>query len=216
MVELTIINQASNEELARQAQQGCRASFSELVARFQVPLLHFLQQRTPSWQDAEDITQEVFVRAFRSLAQYRSNWRFSTWIYTIAHRLSINARRRKRPTADSRALETVTIFKPAPEEEVADADASGQLWRTAAAVLTTRQLTALWLFYIEEMPLAEIAVVVGKSPTAAKGLLFRARRKMAEVLALPQEDGPAPVILSTQRHLHKVLPPRLSAELHHG
>ncbi len=67
MGEFDVIESPSNEALALQAQLGCRASFAELVARFQVPLLHFLLQRTAGLQDAEDLTQDVFVRAFRSL-----------------------------------------------------------------------------------------------------------------------------------------------------
>ena len=70
---------ASDETLARQAQHGCVDSFAELVARYQVPLMRFLQRRTPTIEDAEDLTQEAFVRAHANLERYRSNWRFGTW-----------------------------------------------------------------------------------------------------------------------------------------
>jgi RNA polymerase sigma-70 factor, ECF subfamily len=229
MGEFTIIESPTNEALALRAQQGCRASFAELVARFQVPLLHFLLQRTRSLHDAEDLTQDVFVRAFRSLRRYESKWRFSTWIYTIAHRLSLNARRRWRPTIDSRALEALSSAGPLPEASLAGVEESGKLWRAAAAVLTAEQLTAMWLFYVEELPLEEIARVLGRSAGAAKGLLFRGRRKLAESLDIAWISPDAREAADAQRRAAiregssavertriKVLPPRLATELFDG
>jgi RNA polymerase sigma-70 factor (ECF subfamily) len=224
MGEFTLIETPSNEILAVQAQAGCRASFDELIARFQVPLLHFLRQRTGSLHDAEDLTQDVFVRAFRSLQRYEPRWRFSTWLYTIAHRLSLNARRRWRPPVDGRGLDAVSSVGSSPDDTLSTAEESSRLWRAAAAVLTAEQLTSLWLFYVEEMPLEEIARVLGRSPGAAKGLLFRGRRKLADSLQDSAErsvsakrnetsvDPPQPV----DAHLFKLLPPRLAAELYDG
>jgi RNA polymerase sigma-70 factor (ECF subfamily) len=144
--------------------------------------LHFLRQRTGGLHDAEDLTQDVFVRAFRSLQRYESRWRFSTWLYTIAHRLSLNARRRWRPPVDRRGLDAISAAGSPPDDALSTAEESSRLWRAAAALLTAEQLTSIWLFYVEEMPLEEIACVLGRSPGAAKGLLFRGRRKLAESL----------------------------------
>ena len=176
------LDNASNETLAVQAQGGCRASFALLVSRFQVPLLHFLRSRTATVQDAEDLTQEVFVRAFRSIARYEPKWQFSTWIYTIAHRLSLNARRRWRPTIESQAVEALSTAVPGVDDVAAAAEDSRRLWKLAAALLTPEQVTALWLFYVEDMSLEEMAVVLHRTAGAAKGLLFRGRRKLAKHL----------------------------------
>src|SRR5271154_736125 len=88
-------------ELARRAQAGCAASFEQLVRRFQVPLVQFLAGRTRCRADAEDLTQETLVRAYRSLQRYSSEWPFRTWLFTIAHRLSINLARRRRNHEES-------------------------------------------------------------------------------------------------------------------
>ncbi len=191
MGEFTVIDSPTNEELAIRAQAGCRESFAELVARFQVPLLHFLRQRTGGVHDAEDLAQDVFVRAYRSLKRYEPKWRFSTWLYTIAHRLSLNARRRWRPPIDRRGLELAAAAGSAPDNALATVEESSRLWRIAAAVLTAEQLTSLWLFYVEELPLEEIARVLGRSPGAAKGLLFRGRRKLASTLGCDVADTDA-------------------------
>ncbi len=225
MGELTILDSPTNEQLALQAQAGCRVSFAELVARFQVPLLHFLRQRTGGLHDAEDLTQDVFVRAFRSLQRYEPKWRFSTWLYTIAHRLSLNARRRWRPPVDRRGLEFATAAGAPPDDTLASEEESSRLWRTAAAVLTVEQLTSLWLFYVEEMPLDDIARVLGRSSGAAKGLLFRGRRKLAQALESAEagatvirldRDQSADGAASVDASLFKLLPPRLAAELYDG
>jgi DNA-directed RNA polymerase specialized sigma24 family protein len=111
----------SDEDLAGRAQEGCSASFEELVRRFQVPLLQFLQ-RWAAREDAEDLVQDTFVRAYRNLHRYRSSWRFATWLYTIARRLSINQRRRSRPKTDCQMLEEIADTRPRPAECVAEVE----------------------------------------------------------------------------------------------
>ena len=93
-------------------------------------------------------------------------------------------------------------------------------------MLTVEQLTSLWLFYVEELPLEDIARVLGRSAGAAKGLLFRGRRKLAQALEGEAEvpaaasleggesaEAPRP---SVDKSLFKMLPPRLAAELYDG
>jgi len=167
----------SDEELARLAQQGCSASFEELARRFQAPLLLFLRQRTDT-VEAEDLVQDTLVRAYRNLHRYRPTYRFATWLFTIARRLSINRSRQKRPTADSEALESAEARTPEAAQLVADEESRRHLWAMAAAVLNERQMTALWLFYVEEMSIGGIAKVLGRSRVAVKTMLHRARRKL--------------------------------------
>ena len=95
--------ETSDEQLACDAQAGCRASFNELARRFQSRLLHFLQYRTWSLELAEDLVQETFLQVYRSLHTYRRQWRFSTWLFTIAARLASRHRRAElvHPTAVS-------------------------------------------------------------------------------------------------------------------
>src|SRR5580700_1348490 len=88
---------SSAEECADCARvHGCAACFEELVRRFQSPLLHFLIRRAGSHHDAEDLLQETFMIAHRKISDYRSSWRFSTWLFTIAHRLAVSKKRRRR------------------------------------------------------------------------------------------------------------------------
>ena len=152
------------------------------MRRFQTPLLHFLRRRGFS-ADAEDLTQETFLRAYENLHRYNRRWAFSTWLFTIARRTSLNHRRRTRPTADTRMVEAVWRPRP-PLENMVAAESRRRLWDRAAAVLSEEQTTALWLHYVEEMPAGEIARVLGRSwASVEKVLLFLARKRLSPLLA---------------------------------
>ena len=121
------------------------------MRRYQVPLVHFLRRRGPD-DEAEDVAQEAFIRAYENLARYRPRWRFSTWLFTIARRLSVSRRRRARPMADAAALESLAAAAPDPADAAAENESRRRLWDVAADVLGEEQVTALWLYYVEEMP----------------------------------------------------------------
>jgi len=175
------VTQPSEEELARRAQAGCLASFELLVRRLQVPLVHFLRRRT-SLAEADDLAQETFLRAFENLQRYDHSYRFRPWLFTIAHRLSINASRRTRPDDERADLDHLADQRPSPAE-LADAEEQReQLWQTAMDLLGAVEVTALWLYYAERMTTEEIGRVVGRSRSAVKTMLHRARRRLADAL----------------------------------
>jgi RNA polymerase sigma-70 factor (ECF subfamily) len=180
----------SDEQLARRAQRGCADSFDELIRRFQAPVLHFLQHRDAA-AEAEDLLQETFVRAFTRLEQYRWPWRFSTWLFTIARRVSINHYRRTQgvswPKGDAAAIRWAASAASGPAETAAREDSRRYLWARAAECLSEQQWTALWLHYVEDMPTRQVAAVLGCSRVAVKTMIHRARKKL---LPLVQELGP--------------------------
>jgi len=177
----------SDEQLASRAQRGCVASFEELVRRFQLPLLNFLRQRGAG-ADAEDLLQETFLRAYANLHRYRPLHRAAAWLFTIARRLSINHYHRVAATLATQAsgetaLETLAAVDPAPDEMVAAAEERKYLWQLAASLLSEEEMTALWLYYVEELSAREVGVVLDRSWLATKSLLSRARKKLKPRLA---------------------------------
>ena len=171
------LSSAGDEELARRAARGCDASFEELMRRYQAPVLHFLQRRGGG-ADAEDLVQETFLRVYANLHRYRPRWRLATWIFTIARRVGINHHRRQRPRGDGEALEAVVCPRPGPLETVVVSEDRRSLWSAVAEVLAEEQVTALWLYYVEDLPTREIARVLGRSWVSVKTMLFRARKKL--------------------------------------
>ena len=183
----------TDEQLALGAAAGCLDSFEELVRRFQVPLLHFSRRHTRCIEDAEEITQEAFVRAYQNINRYQPRWRFNTWLFTIAKRLSITHARRKQLATSDDGLDAAVDVSPGPAQLLATAESRNRLWDIARENLDETKFTALWLFYAEEMPVIEISKVLGRSRVAVKTTLFRARKKLMAALAV-EADTFSPLV----------------------
>lgn len=168
----------STEELACQAQQGCEVSFAKLAERYGAQLFHFLHHKTGNVQDAEDLVQDTFVKAYQNIHRYRDSWKFSTWLFTIARRL---ANSHYRSLRRSQSVVEVESSSPEPGKMAAQEEARQSLW-TMASGLSRNQYQALWLRYAEDMPIKEIARVMRKSQVNVKVLLYRARINLAERL----------------------------------
>src|SRR5208283_573805 len=142
--------------------------------------------------------QETFLRAYVNLHRYRPRWRVATWLFTIARRVAINHHRRSRPEVvagswDSAASEVHEPYRVLVEEET-----RRRLWRLAAQVLSADEWTALWLFYVEEMPAREIAAVLGRSWVGVKTMLFRSRKRLLPLVSEWECDGRRPCALAVE------------------
>jgi RNA polymerase sigma-70 factor (ECF subfamily) len=177
----------TDEQLAYRVQKGDRASFEVLVRKYQVPLLRFIRERVHSEADAEDIVQDAFVRAYQRIDRYRDAWRFSTWLFTIAHRLAISHLRARRPrnlaTGEEIALAPDHHADSQPGRKITELESSKRFWDIAAASLSEEQMAAVWLFYVEGLSAPEVAKVLDRSWVSVKTMLFRARRKLEPSLA---------------------------------
>ena len=176
--------------LVQQAASGCAASFERLVERHTPRLLRFLQRRTGSRHDAEDLAQETWARAFRYLHRCRPERSFPAWVWTIAARLAVS-RHRKQTLPLAVWSADVAAAGPDAGMQLADAEERAGLWAFAERVLRPAQREALWLFYVEEMSVKEVAQVLDVSTISAKVLLHRARRRLGAALA--QDKAAAPV-----------------------
>jgi RNA polymerase sigma-70 factor (ECF subfamily) len=169
------VDTRSIDELALRAQRGDRSSFDQLVARLRAPLVAFLARRLAAPHDAEDIAQEAFDRAYRSLDRYDPTRRFSTWLFAIGKNAAINfnvalARRSEL----ERRIEWTAASVPAATGE----DAA--IWQRARRALGDDAYLALWLRYACDLTVHEIASELGKTVVGTKVLLHRARKKLIE------------------------------------
>jgi RNA polymerase sigma-70 factor (ECF subfamily) len=176
--------QRTDEELAREARAGSRPSFAELALRYKRRLFVYLRPRLGSDQDAEDMVQETFLKIFRNIESYDPAYRFSTWLYTSAHRLAISSYRKKKIAAVALHPEHDGVLAD-PKTGKSGAMASTELW-DAARTLGGSQFQGLWLRYGEDMDIEEIAAALGKSRLAVRLLLHRARTNLVK------KAGPAP------------------------
>lgn len=180
------------EDLAVRASRGDafgKACFARLVDQYQSRLYTFLVRRGESPPDAEELTQEAFLRAWERLGTYDPRWQFSTWLYTIALRLAIS-RRRRAPLVLVRETPDTPVREESRDDERRTLGA--RLWALAAEHLTQDQHTALWLRYAENLDIPEIARVMGKSRVAVRVCLFRARQHLAGLMPQAPEAANAP------------------------
>ena len=161
--------------------------------------------------DAEDLLQETFLRAYANLHRYRRRYRAAAWLFTIARRLSINHYHRtmvhcrlRRPAAWP-AVDSADDWRSnehSPDELVAAAEDREHLWQLVARLLSEEEMTALWLYYVEELSAREVGVVLQRSWLATKSLLSRARKKLTPQLTRfynrPQHSSAANRFTSTE------------------
>jgi len=177
----------SPEQLARRAQAGCRDSFEQLVLRYEQQIYNFIHQFTRHQQDAEDLTQETFLKAYRSLPRYRPALAFAPWLFTIARRTAASHFRSSRhfeelPTDDEQVQEN-------PANLLESRDEQNSIWRLART-LKPKQFEVLWLRYHEEFSCAETAGIMRTNQVHVKVLLHRARANLSGMLAT-RGAGPA-------------------------
>lgn len=165
----------SAEELAARARSGHRASFDELVVRLRPRLVAFLARRLTNAEDAEDVAQETFLRAYDHLDRYDPSHSFATWLFSIGKNVAANhAISRSRRAAHELAHAAHT---GSPSEPVA---ASSDVWERAAKILRPDAYRMLWLLYAQGLSVHEIATEFDRSVVAIKVMLFRARRRLLQ------------------------------------
>ncbi len=168
----------TDEKLVVQSLAGSELAFTELVDRYQERLLRFLLTRCRNRADAEDVVQDTFISAYRYLHSYDSRWRFSTWIYRIAIRNAARQAKPGIPAVDVAGDENA--FDPL-QACIIDSDREN-VWLTAKRLLNAESFAAMWLRYVEDMSIKEVARSLDKTQSWAKVTLLRGRRALSAEL----------------------------------
>ncbi len=181
-------------------------AFEQLVELYQHRLVGVLTHLVGQAEEAEDLAQEVFLRIYRARQRYRARSKFSTWLFTIANNLALNAlrsRQRKHvvplPTQESGPLgnrpeEQLVRDKGSGPQQRLQREEMADVIQRALADLNERQRMAVVLNKFEDMNYAEIAEVMGLSTKAVKSLLSRARVNLRTALSsyVYMDGGPVP------------------------
>ena len=155
------------------AKAGSVAAFTALVDRYRVGLLRFLVTRCPSYADAEDALQDTLINAYRYLHSYDPRWRFSTWLYRIAIRNAMKQR-----SGYVTELGDIGDEESDPLADCIEASERENLWSTARRVLNDDVFAAMWLRYVEDMSIKDVAAVLEKSTSWTKVNLMRGRQRL--------------------------------------
>src|SRR3954464_4593910 len=182
---LAKIAQLGDGELVQTAVAGREEGFEELVRRYQRPISAYVYRMVGDYDAALDLTQEVFIKVYGSLSRYKPEYKFSTWIYKIAHNSAVDHLRRhstreqslmKDFEGDQREI-SIESHRPSPEQE------SEREERRAEIEAVVRQLPSAYrelivLRHSHDMSYDEIAEVTGLPLGTVKNRLFRAREMM--------------------------------------
>jgi RNA polymerase sigma-70 factor, ECF subfamily len=175
--------------LMLRVKQGDAAAFTQLVEKYKQPIMNLVWRTVRDETEAEDITQSVFVQAWKSAPRYQATAKFSTWLFTIARNLCLNEfRRRSRHPAESLdqmrddsndqpKFQIVDKRIRAAQDELLQGELEHKV-DAAIGALPENQRIALALCRQEELSYEEIADVLGCSLSATKSLIHRARETL--------------------------------------
>jgi RNA polymerase sigma-70 factor (ECF subfamily) len=183
-------------ELIREAQAGSRTAFDALVRQYDQAVLRLAMHLTGSEQDAQDIQQEAFLKAYRYLGNFRFECSFYTWIYRIVTNLCLDHLRRRKTRREDQAV----VIDSSGEEmdlltNVSDDRAGanpgrelerkflGQCIRQALEELTPRERMVFELKHYQGLRLRTIGEMLNTTEETAKNTLFRATKKLRVKLA---------------------------------
>jgi RNA polymerase sigma-70 factor, ECF subfamily len=166
------------------ALSGQQSAFEQIVRRYQRPMVNLIARMTGDRGHAEDLAQEAFVKAFRSLPAFDTTRRLSSWLFRIAHNTAIDALRRPRHqmvSIDARtreARESVSTPVAPREPDPVEREALGHALEAAMNRLRPDFRAAVALRYDEGLPFDEIGHVMGIPEATARSHVHRARKEL--------------------------------------
>ncbi len=179
------MTRAEEQNLIALAVAGDRSAAEAFIRTHQNSLYAFMVRMSGRPEVAEDIVQEAFVRALTNLDRFDPRFRFSTWLFTIAKRLYINACARVKPAYGAGALEGLGARGAAPERDAEAGEVDGNLHdalQSALMSLPDEQREIVILFHQQDWPIWLIAQHLDKPEGTIKSHLHRARKKMRRLL----------------------------------
>jgi RNA polymerase sigma-70 factor (ECF subfamily) len=176
----------SDAQLVSAYQSGKAEAFEALYFRHAPRVWRFARYFSGSDDAAAEIVQETFVRVARHLSTFEGRAQFSTWLFAIVRSIAIDAttRRRRQPQTGQAEewMERIPANTPTPDESLAASETRAAV-RAAIGRLPENEREAVLLCEIEDLPLKEAAEILGWGESRIKVTLFRARRKLKEMLS---------------------------------
>lgn len=186
------VERATDVELVARAVAGREDCFESLVHRYQRPLVSYIYRMTGDYEAALDLTQEVFIKVYGALDKYRSEFKFSTWIYRISHNIAVDHLRKNggREVSIERDAETdgaspferhIISSAPTPEQWSERNERRGEIEQVVGN-LPAAYRELIVLRHGHDFSYEEIAEVTGLPLGTVKNRIFRAREAMRKQL----------------------------------
>jgi RNA polymerase sigma-70 factor (ECF subfamily) len=185
----------TDQEIIERARQGRESAFRELIGRYQRPVFSLIYRLVRDREKAEDLSQDTFIKVLNALDRYDPSYKFSSWIFKIAHNTALDHLRKKEPDTlsmdgspharTSAETEATTINPPSPDESPEDFTASRELGshiEVAIGTLRPEYRTAIVLCHVEGRPYEEIASIMEVPLGTVKTYIHRARNELKKQL----------------------------------
>ena len=184
------LNDFDEQELVARAQNGDTEAFNPLVYKYQQKIYNLIYRKVGDRETAEDLCQEVFLKAWQALPNFKEQSVFYTWLYQIAFNCSIDyIRKRDREIIfaceelPQNADDGLPMLQTQPSPcQILEKEELGHIIRKAMHKLPSGQCSVLYLRYWEDLPIKEIALRLGKSEGTVKTYLYHARQKLRSLL----------------------------------
>ncbi|MGV3528384.1 MAG: RNA polymerase sigma factor [Flavisolibacter sp.] len=174
----------ADSEIIEQVLRGDQHAYSELVEKYKNFVFTIALRYVKGREDAEELSQDIFIKAYRSLADFKGASKFSTWLYTITTTTCISFLRKNKLEVHS--LDDEKVFARADNVDggmnanQVEQKSRVNMVNEAIKLLSPDDAQVITLFYKGEQSLEEIAEILGKEPNAVKVQLHRARGRLKE------------------------------------
>ena len=173
-----------DNELIAQVIKGDQQAYKVLVDRYQSYIFTLAYKLMQSREDAEEVAQDVFVKAYRSLADFKGGSKFSTWLYTIAHNTGITYLRKKKQKIlaidDEKNFTQLENHESDFKSNQVEDKSKKEMVNRAIEMLSVDDAQIITLFYKGDQSLDEIAQIMGMEANTVKVRLFRARQRLKD------------------------------------
>lgn len=185
----------SDQQVIELARNGRESAYRELIGRYQRPVFSLIYRLVRNREQAEDLAQDTFIKVLNALDRYDPSYKFSSWIFKIAHNTALDQLRRREPdtlsldgspharTADE--VEATTVTAVATDENPEQYTSSREVGREiehALGMIRVEYRTAIVLWHIEGRPYEEIAEIMGLPLGTVKTYIHRGRKELRQHL----------------------------------
>jgi len=177
----------TDTQLIQNTLKGDQSAYGQLVSKYQNYMYTVCLKMLKSKTDAQEATQDTFIKAYRKLTDYKDASKFSSWLYKIAYRTCLDVIRKRKQTIDLDEINYSLADETTADGNYERNELQQQL-RNAIDQLNPKEAGLITMFYLEELSIKELAENSGMQLSNVKVILFRARKKLATIINEQYKD----------------------------
>lgn len=165
--------------------KGDTQSYSFLVEKYKVMVYNLAIKTMKSREEAEEVSQDTFIKAYKNLAKFKGEAKFSTWLYKIAYRNCLDRLKKNKSRYQTDTIDEITINKIESTDSILDQinkKERAKIMNECLLKLPDEERSLLWMFYFEELSLKEILEITNLTQSNLKVKLYRARKRLLQIV----------------------------------